>query len=728
VTATGAATITLSVTYNGSATLPAGVSFTDNGGGNGTLTLNSVNTVAGTYTLVLKAQNSVGTNTQIYTFTVASPYAPTGVAAKTDLNNANSVTVSWTAPASGVVTSYTILPTDASTGVAGTLITGVTSTSYDIGPSDYGSGAGLIGGDTYDFVVSAIFGTSGEQSSATSNYTLPTTVTPSSTASSTVSNSQAGTSTASLGTSGSTGSISATAYGQGTVSVAVYNDNPAAGVFSVASGTASYDVSISTGSQFSSVSFQVCGVGSDGVVEWYDSLNGQSYDVSPAPVAVSGSSGCYLVSLSSTSVPSVSDSSLYGSLFYVPSSTGTGTGTGSGGGGSSSSVTPAVPAPTGVSAVGGNSSATVTWNDPTGSNSAVTGYIITSSPGGVTCTVTSATATSCVVSGLTNGTAYTFTITSTGTGGSSTADGPTNAVTPAVPAPTGVSAVAGDSSANVTWVDPANAASNVTGYTVISSPDGASCTVTKATVTSCVISGLTNGTAYTFTVISTSVDGPSIADGPSNTVTPTPSTVSVPTVSAPTGVKVAGGNGLATVTWVDPANATSDVTGYTVISSPGGASCTVTSATATSCVVKGLTNGKSYTFKVSVLIDGAAEAVSARSVAAVPKQLLTLALSPFAKGSSNLTKAMTIQLAKLAAKIVIAKSPRSTVTGLSNGVGTTVVSRAIARARARNAIWDLRLQLKARGYTKPINFGIKNVITTTNNSNATVRRIVVVIT
>jgi hypothetical protein len=121
--------------------------------------------------------------------------------------------------------------------------------------------------------------------------------------------------------------------------------------------------------------------------------------------------------------------------------------------------------------------------------------------------------------------------------------------------------------------------------------------------------------------------------------------------------------------------------------------------------------------------------VSARSVAAVPKQLLTVALSPFAKGSSNLTKAMTIQLAKLAAKIVIAKSPRSTVTGLSNGVGTTVVSRAIARARARNAIWDLRLQLKARGYTKPINFGIKNVITaTTNNSNATVRRIVVVIT
>ncbi len=513
VTVTGEGSLHLS-----SSTLPAGVSFVDNGGGNGTLTLNSTTTLPGTYKIVFTATNSVGTNTQIYTFVVASPYAPTNVEATSDLNRANSVTVTWTAPVSGSVSSYTIQPIDATTGIDGAAIAGLTSTSIDIGPSNYGSGAGLIGGDTYEFVVTAYFDAGGTESSATSNFVLPTVIAPSgstgSNASGSTSYSQGGSSSASLGTSGSRGSISATAYGQGTVSVAVYNSNPAAGVFSVASGTDSYDVSVSTGSQFSSLSFELCSVGTSGEIDWFDSLNGTSYVVSPAPVAVSGSPGCYTVNLSPSSMPSVSDATLYGSIFYVPGSTG-------------SNRQPSLTSPADVAAVAGNESATVTWTDPT-STQGVTGYVVTASPGGVTCTVNNPAATSCVVTGLMNGTSYTFTVTDLIAGGVGAASSASSSVIPSSP-PADVAAVAGNESATVTWTDPTST-QGVTGYVVTASPGGVTCTVNNPAATSCVVTGLMNGTSYTFTVTDLIAGGVGATSSASSSVIPA-SVVKKPTTA-----------------------------------------------------------------------------------------------------------------------------------------------------------------------------------------------------
>ena len=69
-------------------------------------------------------------------------------------------------------------------------------------------------------------------------------------------------------------------------------------------------------------------------------------------------------------------------------------------------------APADVSAVGYDKSAQVSWSAPTfNGNSAITGYTVTSTPGGKTCTTGGAL--SCAVSGLNNGTSYRFTVTAT---------------------------------------------------------------------------------------------------------------------------------------------------------------------------------------------------------------------------------------------------------------------------------------------------------------------------
>ena len=249
-------------------------------------------------------------------------------------------------------------------------------------------------------------------------------------------------------------------------------------------------------------------------------------------------------------------------------------------------------APAGVAATRGDKSAVVFWTKPTSNGSPVTGYTITSTPGGVSKSVDADT-TSTTIGGLTNGTAYTFTVVATNAVGTSTASDPSNEVTPAgVPdTVTKPTATRGDKSAVVSWTKPSSNGSPVTGYTITSTPGGVSKSV-DADTTSTTIGGLTNGTAYTFTVVATNAVGTSTASDPSNEVTPAgvPDTVTKPTATR--------GDKSAVVSWTKPSGNGSPVTGYTVTAAPGGATKTVDADT-TTATIGGLTNGTAYTFTVT---------------------------------------------------------------------------------------------------------------------------------
>ena len=210
---------------------------------------------------------------------------------------------------------------------------------------------------------------------------------------------------------------------------------------------------------------------------------------------------------------------------------------------SSLSVTVAAPTPPSgpaiTAVVPGHNQATVSFSPPSDNGgAAITLYTVTATPSGgsptdstlrpltipgegraspTAATVTATGTTSPItVTGLLDGTAYTFTVSATnsvGTGTSSSASAPATPTVTVPDAPTGVSATAGSGSAAVSFIAPANdGGASILSYTVTASPGGATATGSTSPIT---VNGLSSGTTYTFTVTATNSIGTSAASAAS---------------------------------------------------------------------------------------------------------------------------------------------------------------------------------------------------------------------
>lgn len=349
-------------------------------------------------------------------------------------------------------------------------------------------------------------------------------------------------------------------------------------------------------------------------------------------------------------------------------------------------------APDAPTAVAGVASATVTWAAPASNGgSPVTGYVVTPYRNGVVKTASTfdASTTTRTLTALSANYTYTFKVAAINAAGTGTASALSVGVlvynVPSTPsAPT---AKARDYGAAVTWAAPANGGSPITGYVVTpyigtTAQTPVSFPPTPLTQT---ISGLTVGTAYTFTVSAQNMVGSSptsakstvavtptvyptlvYADPPGGTVSTvysyqqtvtggaTPFVWSLASGALPTGITMSTSTGLlsgtptvsgtfnftvkvtdasaqiatrpvtiaiigkpaapaaptavagvlsATVTWVAPASNGSTITGYTVTPFIGSTAKTATTydASTTTRTVTGLAALSSYTFKVAAI-------------------------------------------------------------------------------------------------------------------------------
>ncbi|WP_321384925.1 putative Ig domain-containing protein [Rhizobium sp.] len=387
---------------------------------------------------------------------------------------------------------------------------------------------------------------------------------------------------------------------------------------------------------------------------------------------------------------------------------------------------PTVPdAPTIGTATAGNGQATVSFTAPASDGgAAISHYTVTASPGGATATGTTSPIT---VTGLTNGTAYTFTVTATNSVETGDPSSASNSVTPtatatAPGAPTIGTATAGDGQATVSFSAPASdGGAAINHYTVTASPGGATATGTTSPIT---VTGLTNGTAYTFTVTATNSVETGSASATSNSVTP------IAALQAPIANAVS-----ATVTANSSANAiTLNITGgaaasVSVASTPSHGTATATGTSITYTPTTGYSGSDSFTYTATNTGGTSTAATVSITVSAA-----TLSFSPAAgtlpNGTVGTAYSQTVSVSNGTApydyEIISGSLPdglsisggstsSKTISGTPTTVGTSSISVRVTDANSITTTVSYGITINAAA---PVANGVSATIAANSSANA----------
>lgn len=315
------------------------------------------------------------------------------------------------------------------------------------------------------------------------------------------------------------------------------------------------------------------------------------------------------------------------------------------------------------------------WSAPSPNGSPITEYVVTRSPGGVE---TRHQSTSAAVTGLVNGTSYTFTVRAVNAAGEGPASPPSAAFVPnALPdVPEPPTARFGDGSIAVSWVAPPNRGTPITGYVLEISSGGRQ----TVTATSYTWTGLTNGAPYRFRVAA--INAASDPQSPQfSAYSAEESPAGVPArPGPPNGTR---GNGEILLTWSAPAANGAELLEYEIRPYAGGSAQAVireANPNTTSRSITGLNNGTSYEFDLRARNKAGWSEWSPRSPAVTPATTPAQPGTPsatnaddgrsilsFAPPTSDGGSAITGYRVRINGGSSQALSADRTVTGLTNG-------------------------------------------------------------
>ncbi len=329
---------------------------------------------------------------------------------------------------------------------------------------------------------------------------------------------------------------------------------------------------------------------------------------------------------------------------------------------------PCVPgAPTAVTAMAGNTEVSVSFTAPASNGgSAITSYTVTSNPGGLTGT---GAASPITVSGLTNGTAYTFTVTATNSAGTGTASAASNSVTPKAPQYIDFS----NPGTQNFGTSPTLTATATSGLTpTFSSSTTGVCTITSGGV-------LTFVTAGTCTINANQAGDASYlpATEVSRSFTVNPVLPGTPTIGTAT-----AGDTQASVAFTAPTNTGgTTITGYTVTVSPPHVS--PVNGANSPIVVTGLTNGQAYTFTVTATNPAGTGPASVASNSITPAAIQTITFSN--PGAQNFGTSPTLSASSDSGLIVSFTSSTTGVCTITSGGVLTFVTAGTCTINADQA-------------------------------------------
>ena len=254
------------------------------------------------------------------------------------------------------------------------------------------------------------------------------------------------------------------------------------------------------------------------------------------------------------------------------------------------SVTPGLgnsSAPTGLSAIPGNTQVALSWSTPDNDGGAPIDYYVIYRNGS---DVKHVLGNSVNITGLENGRSYSFTVAAHNIAGMSGNSSSVQAIPFTVPdAPNRPTAFQGDRQVTLNWTAPNSEGRSIDYYVVYQ--DGTALPDHPAGL-STIIHGLTNGQTYSFNVSAHNLAG-SGQESIAVTATPSPA----PTVpGAPTGLVATPGNAQVSLSWTAPISNGGSPIDYYIVYQNG---TDITHPTSTTQIVPGLKTGVSYTFMVA---------------------------------------------------------------------------------------------------------------------------------